>query len=56
MRYYERSNLHRRISNTKKMNNKPYDGVMDSEYDTFNGRTQICFRKSSDSKNCYTPG
>lgn len=56
LRYYERSNLHRRMGNSKKMNNKPYDGVMDSEYDIFNGRTQICFRKSTDSKNCYTPG
>lgn len=53
-RYYERTNM---MSN-RRLNSKitkPYSGVMDSDYDIFNGRTQICFRKSSDSKNCFTP-
>ena len=56
LRYYERSNVqnHRRMQSPSKAS-KPYNGVMDSEYDIFSGRTQICFRKSSDSKNCYTP-
>lgn len=56
LRYYERSNIHDlRTKNLK--NAKPYNGVMDTEYDTFNGRVQVCFRKSTDSnlKYCYTP-
>ena len=55
LRYYERSNIqNRRMQSKSSQANNNYNGVMDSEYDFFNGRSQICFRKNSDSKNCYT--
>lgn len=53
LRYYERSSIQDRRMQSKASKN--YNGVMDTEYDIFSGRTQICFRKSSDSKNCFTP-